>query len=108
LRRAGVGIKAMVHVTGGGLIDNPARVLPDGTAMRIDRSTWFVPPLFTLIKTQGNVEDSEMFRAFNMGIGMLFVIAGDDEELARSHLGSDARVVGKIIPREDEPVELLP
>jgi phosphoribosylamine--glycine ligase/phosphoribosylformylglycinamidine cyclo-ligase len=108
LRQAGVGINAMVHITGGGLIDNPARVLPDGTAMLIDRSTWLVPPLFTLIKTQGNVEDSEMFRAFNMGIGMLFVIAGDDEELALSHLGNDARVVGKIIPRDDEPVELLP
>jgi phosphoribosylformylglycinamidine cyclo-ligase len=108
LRQAGVGIKAMVHVTGGGLIDNPARVLPDGTAMQINRSTWLVPPLFTLIKTQGNIDDSEMFRAFNMGIGMLFVISAGDEQLTLANLGNDARVVGEIIPRDDAPVELLP
>ena len=108
LGAAGVNIHSLVHVTGGGLIDNPARVLPDDAAMRIDRSAWLVPPLFSLIQTQGNIEDREMFRAFNMGLGMLVVVAVTDRERALSSLGPDACVMGAIVPRADEPVELIP
>ena len=108
LLEAGVDIHSLVHVTGGGLIDNPARVLPDGVTMRIDLSSWSVPPLFTLIRSQGNVSDTEMYRAFNMGIGMLVVVPPNDAAQALSHLGTDARQVGEIVARGNEPVELLP
>jgi phosphoribosylformylglycinamidine cyclo-ligase len=68
---------ALVHVTGGGLTDNVPRVLPAGTAARIDRGTWEVPPLFRLIEDGGSIDPAEMFRAFNMGVGMVVVCAAD-------------------------------
>ncbi len=107
LRAAGVNIHSLVHITGGGLIDNPARVLPEGVTMRIDVSSWAVPPLFTLIQSQGNVAADEMYRAFNMGIGMLVVVPAADVDRALSVLGSDARRVGEIVSGGDEPVELV-
>lgn len=64
-------IAALAHITGGGLTDNVPRVLPPGTAVRIDRASWRPPPLFDLIRTRGRVADDEMFRTFNMGIGMV-------------------------------------
>ncbi len=104
LRDDGVEIISLVHITGGGLIENPARVLPDDLAMSIDRSTWTVPPLFSLIRTQGNISDEEMFRAFNMGAGMLVVVSADAAEQALATLGPDAWIIGDIIPRESDPV----
>ena len=104
LRRSGVDIHALVHITGGGIIENPARVLPEATALRIDRSSWRIPPLFSLLQRQGNISDDEMFRVFNMGIGMLVVVGDSEAEEALELLGSDAWLVGEIIDRDDEPV----
>jgi phosphoribosylformylglycinamidine cyclo-ligase len=67
------GIKGMAHVTGGGLTDNVPRILPEGTAARIARSAWTVPPLFSWLQGAGNVPDEDMLRTFNMGIGMIVV-----------------------------------
>jgi len=66
-------IKGMAHITGGGLTDNVPRILPEGTAARIDRGAWSVPPLFSWLQRAGNVPDAEMVRTFNMGIGMVVV-----------------------------------
>ena len=107
LQQAGLDIRSLVHVTGGGLIDNPARVLSDELAMRIDRANWSVPPLFALIRTQGNIMDREMYRAFNMGIGMLVVLPQEEQERALELLGTGARVVGSLVRRTDDPVELV-
>jgi phosphoribosylformylglycinamidine cyclo-ligase len=104
VREAGVSIHALVHVTGGGLIDNPARVLPADMSMRIDRASWSVPPLFTLIQTQGNVVEEEMFRTFNMGAGMLVVVPAADAAAAIAEIGPDAWKIGEIVPRTDAPV----
>jgi len=104
VREAGISIHSLVHVTGGGLIDNPARVLPGDMSMRIDRASWSVPPLFTLIQTQGNVVEEEMFRTFNMGAGMLVVVPAADAAAAISEIGPDAWTIGEIIPRTDAPV----
>jgi phosphoribosylamine--glycine ligase/phosphoribosylformylglycinamidine cyclo-ligase len=107
LREAGVDIRSLVHITGGGLIDNPARVLPDELAMRIDTASWNTPPLFTLIQSQGNVAEDEMYRAFNMGIGMLVVVTAAETAAALNTIGKGARTVGKIVKRDGDPVELL-
>lgn len=66
-------IKGMAHITGGGLTENVPRILPPGTAARIDRSLWTVPPVFTWLQRTGEVSDEEMFRTFNMGIGLAIV-----------------------------------
>ncbi len=106
IREAGISIHSLVHVTGGGLIENPARVLADDKAMRIDRSSWSLPPLFALIHSQGNVPDEEMFRTFNMGVGMLVVVAAATSRGALEIIGPDAWSIGEIVPRTDEPVVL--
>jgi phosphoribosylformylglycinamidine cyclo-ligase len=68
-------IRGLAHITGGGLVDNLPRILPDGLDARIDRSSWRVPVLFRTLQREGGIEDAEMFRAFNMGIGMVAVVA---------------------------------
>ncbi len=73
-------IKAMVHLTGGGFVDNIPRVLPPGVGVRIDTGAWTVPPLFRLIQARGGVSEAEMFRVFNMGIGYVLLVAPEDAD----------------------------
>jgi phosphoribosylformylglycinamidine cyclo-ligase len=68
-------IKGMAHITGGGVTENLPRTMPEGRAPRVDRASWSVPPLFTWLQRGGGVADDEMFRAFNMGVGMVLVCA---------------------------------
>ena len=70
-------IRGMAHITGGGIPENLPRTLPENVAARIDRSTWEVPELFRLIQAAGKIEDTEMFRVFNMGVGMILIAAPD-------------------------------
>ncbi len=100
------GLHAMAHITGGGLLDNLPRVLPAGLGARLDRETWEVPPIFRILQEGGAVSDREMFRVFNMGVGMTLVVSEDrHEELCRSlrERGHRAEVIGRIEPGE-EPV----
>ncbi len=106
LRTAGIDIHSLIHITGGGLIENPARVLPDTAALRIDLSSWNVPPLFALLGSQGNIADEEMFRAFNMGAGMVVIVSSADTAAALQTLGPDTWQIGEIIARQDDPVVL--
>jgi len=71
-------IKGMAHITGGGMTDNLPRILPPGTAARIRRDSWPVLPVFRFVQREGGVDEAEMYRTFNMGIGMLLVVADDD------------------------------
>ena len=66
-------IKGMAHITGGGLTDNLPRILPEGTAVRIDRSAWTVPALFQWLQRAGDIPEADMLRTFNMGIGMVVI-----------------------------------
>lgn len=66
-------IKGLAHITGGGFIENIPRILPDGVSVEINRGSWPEPPIFKLMQRLGNVADHEMFRTFNMGIGMILV-----------------------------------
>ena len=66
-------LKAAAHVTGGGLVENVPRALPEGLAARIDRSTWTAPPIFGVLRQVCEIDEAEMFRVFNMGVGMVLV-----------------------------------
>lgn len=97
-------IKGIVHITGGGFLDNIPRILPDRSCATIDRSAWAVPPIFQLIKEVGGVEDEEMFRTFNMGIGMILIAAPTEAEevlLRLKGLKETARIIGSIDQRAE-------
>ncbi|MGH2506235.1 MAG: phosphoribosylformylglycinamidine cyclo-ligase [Ktedonobacteraceae bacterium] len=79
-------IKGMAHITGGGFPDNLVRILPAKTQAVIETKAWQVPPLFQLLARLGNVECEEMYRTFNMGVGMVLVLAADAADKARSLL----------------------
>ncbi len=82
----GGGIKGLAHITGGGVTENLPRTLPEGCAAEIDRSAWTIPPLFQLLQQHGVIAREEMFRAFNMGIGLIIVCASTDAERVISGL----------------------
>ncbi len=93
-------IKGMAHITGGGIIDNLPRILPKGTAARIRTGAWRIPPVFTYIKAVGNIEKKEMFRTFNMGIGMVLAISPDTYDELESRMKKKKErfyVIGEVI-----------
>ena len=95
-------IRGMAHVTGGGLTDNLPRVLPDGTAVEVDRGAWTPLPVFRFLQEQGGLSDAEAFRTFNMGIGMVVICAaaatGDLIARFESAGESGAVVMGTVTP----------
>lgn len=82
----GGAIKGLAHITGGGLLENIPRILPESTTVEIQSGSWPVLPVFDLMARIGNVTASEMYRTFNMGIGMVVVVSPDDAGRVRSHL----------------------
>jgi phosphoribosylformylglycinamidine cyclo-ligase len=102
-------IKGLAHITGGGLLENIPRILPEGTAVEIKKGSWPVLPIFELMQRIGNVEESEMYRAFNMGVGMVIVCGTNDKESIISHLetnGEDVYEIGKVIEGGTREVEI--
>ena len=99
-------LRGMAHITGGGLLDNVPRVLPDGLAARFERAAWRLPPIFSLIQREGNVDETEMYRTFNMGLGMVLVCSPPDAEEVRSRV-REARVVGQVVRQDGEQRVLL-
>ena len=90
------GIRAIAHITGGGFYDNLPRVLPTNLNAVITRSSWEVPSLFRLIQSAGNIADTEMFRAFNMGIGMILVVKAEDAAYVIQRLNEAGEFAGDI------------
>ena len=78
----------MAHITGGGIVDNLPRVLPVGTAARIRRDAWPVPKIFGFLQRHGRVEQAEMDRTFNMGVGMIVVVGAKQVDPMEQHLQS--------------------
>ncbi len=76
----------MAHITGGGITENLPRILPKGMGALIDRASWTVPPLFEHLQQLGNVEEDEMMRTFNMGIGLIAVIPAEKIKKAKAIL----------------------
>lgn len=92
-------IKGIAHITGGGLIGNVPRILPRGLTAKFDGGAWSIPPIFRLIEEGGNVDRDEMYRVFNMGIGMVVIcLPGSVGQLTEAL--PEAKVIGKIIGAE--------
>jgi phosphoribosylformylglycinamidine cyclo-ligase len=92
-------IKGLAHITGGGLTDNIPRILPEGSAVEIKKGSWPVLPVFKLMREIGNVAEAEMYRAFNMGVGMVVVTAPQDKAAVESHLqhqGTEVFEIGRV------------
>ena len=102
-------IKGLAHITGGGLTDNIPRILPEGTAVEINKGSWPVLPVFHLMQEIGNVSETEMYRTFNMGVGMVIVCAAVDQKFITSHLsghGAKCFEIGRVV-RGDRDVKLI-
>jgi phosphoribosylformylglycinamidine cyclo-ligase len=84
----GGSIKGLAHITGGGLTENIPRILPEGTGVLIKRDTWPVLPIFKVMQELGNVTEAEMYRTFNMGVGMVIVCAQSDKQMIGDDLGA--------------------
>jgi phosphoribosylformylglycinamidine cyclo-ligase len=94
---AGVRIKAMAHITGGGFPGNIPRVLPEGVGVHLDRSAWEIPPIFRLIQERGQVDEIEMYQVFNMGIGLVLLVSPEEVDQALTVLGDEAVVIGQAV-----------
>jgi phosphoribosylformylglycinamidine cyclo-ligase len=94
-------IKGLAHITGGGLIGNVPRVLPDGLTASFNSQSWPVPPIFGLIQKRGSVDREEMFHVFNMGIGMVIICSKDNVGHFIKML-PEARVIGEVAKQTGE------
>ena len=95
-------VKGMAHITGGGLTENIPRVLPDAVTAVIDRESWVAPPIFAWLQQHGKVDDAEMARTFNCGIGMVVIVAQEHAATTMAHLqaaGESVSVIGEIRAR---------
>jgi phosphoribosylformylglycinamidine cyclo-ligase len=96
-----VDIKGMCHITGGGLIENLPRVFPKGIAVKIDTKTWQKPPIFDFMQKIGEVQDDEMYRVFNMGVGFVIMVKPSDADTVLQAC-PDAFVMGKFVKATDD------
>jgi phosphoribosylformylglycinamidine cyclo-ligase len=96
LWKVGVVVKGMAHITGGGLLENIPRTLPGGTGVQIRRGSWPVPPIFDFLVKEADVDEQEAFRVFNMGVGMVLVIAPDELTRVRTIL-PESDVIGEVV-----------
>ena len=100
-------IHGMVHITGGGFYDNIPRVLPENCGVEVDSTSWERPAVFDKLQEWGNVAWTEMYRTFNMGIGMALVVPANEVEKIQAHLAANnetAYVIGKVVEGKQEVV----
>jgi len=95
-------VKGLAHITGGGLIENVPRVLPEGCAVEIDAALWERPPVFDLLRDRGRLTDEEMYRVFNMGVGMVLVCPDYNAQailrtLRSKHGATPSRIIGRVV-----------
>ena len=93
-------VLGIAHITGGGIIENIPRVLPEGVSIRIDQKSWPKPPIFSLIQKEGKILDEEMYRTFNMGIGMVLIVRPDKAEQIINELNQmdfPSYIIGKVV-----------
>ncbi len=101
-------IRALSHITGGGLTENIPRVLPEGLGVRLDRTAWPRPPIFELIEERGRVATAEMDRVFNQGIGMVAIVVADRADEVRQALaeqGETVHRIGEVVAGEGVRIE---
>jgi len=100
-----IDIHALAHITGGGLLENIPRVMPDNTQARIDASSWKKPAIFDWLQTNGNIKDEEMYRTFNCGIGMVAVLDSNDVDTAVTLLNAEGiktNIIGTIEASQEQ------
>ncbi len=105
LRKEKVEIRGLAHITGGGLLENPPRILPGRLAIELETSKWEIPPIFPYIQEKGRIEPREMYRTFNMGIGMVAVVPPHQTQKALKTLedtGYRAWEIGRVVKGERE------
>lgn len=105
--RKKITVHGLVHITGGGFYDNIPRVLPKGVSVQINKGSWHVPSVFTMIQEKGSVSDEEMHRVFNMGIGMMAIVEEKDKDLAIESLkasGERVFLIGKVIAGDNKVI----
>ena len=105
-----VNIKGMAHITGGGLLENVPRVLPENTVAELEKAAWPRPKLFDWMQAEGNVAENEMHRVFNCGIGLVVVVAAADADAAMAELKAQGEAVyriGKIRARSGDEAQTL-
>jgi phosphoribosylformylglycinamidine cyclo-ligase len=93
-------IFGIAHITGGGFLENIPRILPDEVSVQINQKSWIRPPIFSLIQKEGKISDQEMYRTFNMGIGMVLIVSNRESEKILKELrtiGYDSCLIGKVI-----------
>jgi phosphoribosylformylglycinamidine cyclo-ligase len=89
-------VKGLVHITGGGLVENIPRVLQDGLTAVLDSKSWTLPPLFQWLQQHGGVADAEMHRVFNCGIGMTVIVSKENADAAMAQLQAAGETVYRI------------
>jgi phosphoribosylformylglycinamidine cyclo-ligase len=97
LRAANVDIRGLAHITGGGIVDNLPRILPDNVNAIIKRGSFPIQPIFNLIQSRGEIEPDEMYRVFNMGLGMLVIVPAEHSDAVQAALPDDVYLIGRII-----------
>jgi phosphoribosylformylglycinamidine cyclo-ligase len=107
---AGVPVKGLVHITGGGFYENIPRILPDDTAVKISKNSYPVPPIFKVMEREGEISEKEMFTTFNMGIGMMVFIAKESADEAMKQLKTDGitpYIIGEVAKYDKAKVIIL-
>ncbi|MBI4049562.1 MAG: phosphoribosylformylglycinamidine cyclo-ligase [Candidatus Doudnabacteria bacterium] len=100
-------IKGIAHITGGGLIENPPRILPEGMALEIRKDSWEILPIFKKIQSLGDIDENEMYRVFNMGIGMILVVSPNEGQKIKTlleFLGEKVFEIGKVVRGNKEVI----
>jgi len=100
-------VKGMAHITGGGFYDNIPRILPEGVSITINKSAWQIPEIFRILQKDGDIADREMFWTFNMGIGMILIVAAYDVDniiSGLSKLGETPHIIGNVIKGHKEVI----
>jgi phosphoribosylformylglycinamidine cyclo-ligase len=97
-------IKGLAHITGGGFTENIPRVIPDGLSVEIQLGSWPVPPLWSLIQQRGKIEPNEMYRVFNMGIGMIVIVSKENAEKVQELIPETTFIIGKLAVGEKKVI----
>ncbi len=107
IKKAGIRVKGCSHITGGGFYENIPRMLPDGTAAKIDKSSYPIPPIFGLLQKTGNIEEQMMYNTYNMGLGMVIAVDKADADKVLKSIessGEKGYIVGEVVKGEKEVV----
>jgi phosphoribosylformylglycinamidine cyclo-ligase len=100
-------VHAISHITGGGLLENIPRVLPDNLAAKLNNKSWQMPKIFQFLQDNGNIDIMEMYRVFNCGVGMVLVVPADKSDAIIQHMhqqNENAWLIGKIVNNEGNQV----